>query len=223
MDEELWKPICNWPGYEVSNMGRVRSYKKRAQGGWVIADTPQTILSPYIPKKPPLHSRVMLHNDKPRFVSIRILVAEAFLGEKPKGTYTFTKDGNARNCRADNLVYLTKSEALTRLTEETVLDIRKRAAEGEMYTEIAEEYGLSDSTVRFCAIGKTYKSLPGPISPLHRQPRVGRFTNKQIRAIRQKCYRGEETQREIAKRLGVSESLISRIVNKQRYVYVEQR
>ena len=45
---ETWNPVPDFPGYDVSDMGRIRSY--RAHGGnggstaWHIADKPQRIL-----------------------------------------------------------------------------------------------------------------------------------------------------------------------------------
>ena len=197
-------------------MGRVRSYKKREKGGWVISDTPQSILKPYA-------SKVLLSNSQSRkFASIHILVARAFLGDPPEGMFVFTRDGNRLNCRASNLVYKTKEVGLARMTNETILEIRQRAFAGEQYESIALSLGIEGGCARNCAIGKTYKSFPGPISTKRKLNRPRRFTDEQVRSIRQRSYRGEETQREIAKRLGVSESLISRIVNKKRYTDVKR-
>ena len=42
---EIWKPIPNFPGYDVSDRGRVRSYHQRiGKHEWIIAKNPQRIL-----------------------------------------------------------------------------------------------------------------------------------------------------------------------------------
>ena len=30
--EEIWKPIEGYPGYEISNLGRIKSFRQNAKG-----------------------------------------------------------------------------------------------------------------------------------------------------------------------------------------------
>lgn len=43
MEQEIWKPINDYPGYEVSNYGRVRSYKRRGSGHKTLNPTPKVM------------------------------------------------------------------------------------------------------------------------------------------------------------------------------------
>ena len=53
LPNEEWLSIPDFPGYEASSLGRIRSYKKRmpGAGNWALADIPQRILSAAAPNK----------------------------------------------------------------------------------------------------------------------------------------------------------------------------
>ncbi|MGM7636492.1 NUMOD4 domain-containing protein [Bacillus sp. Hm123] len=77
MEKEIWKPIKKFPEYEVSNLGRVRSYKL-GKHGEVLKPRKATEKKPYY--------FLNLLNDKGKYQLVRVhrLVAFAFV-PKPIG------------------------------------------------------------------------------------------------------------------------------------------
>ena len=214
--KEIWKPIPNYPGYEVSNTGKVRSYRKREKGrGWFIADEPQRILSPHKCNGYPF---VMLAKNDPQ--RIHRLVMLAFVGPCPDGMEVCHNDGDPRNNNLDNLRYDTRKEnsrdiyfhGKYKLTPNDVALIRKtvNGASNRMdvVRDLAKKLGVSVSTVYLAAVGRTYKLNDGtvPCSTIDNSER-----NKQIKKL---YYTTRMTQAEIAKRFNMSQSGIGVIVNK---------
>lgn len=102
MNAEEWRPVAEFPGYDVSDQGRVRSWRtKRGPLPYV--------LSPGLnPKGYPL---VVLQQDgRQRTIQVHRLVAEAFVGPRPTGWHTRHLDGNQQNNTAANLAYGTASD-----------------------------------------------------------------------------------------------------------------
>ena len=81
---EEWRTIKDWPGYEVSNLGRVRSYKKKYGGcNWRIEEEPQRALKPSLSSG---YRAVSLSKDgREARLRIALLVLEAFVGPRPDG------------------------------------------------------------------------------------------------------------------------------------------
>ncbi|MFA6981739.1 MAG: NUMOD4 motif-containing HNH endonuclease [Patescibacteria group bacterium] len=101
MDEE-WKSIDGWPGYLVSNHGRVAGRcveilkpQYRERGGYY----------PFVDLRK-VENGVHMR----RCVNIHTLVAEAFLGPRPEDRVVHHKDGNRDNSHIDNLEYVTVAE-----------------------------------------------------------------------------------------------------------------
>lgn len=92
-DIEMWKPLARDPRYSVSSYGRVRGPKGGILRGGRGSHGYQS---------------VSLGHGKPW--NIHVLVAETFLGPKPKGQQVRHKDGTKDNNRADNLEYGTAHE-----------------------------------------------------------------------------------------------------------------
>lgn len=94
MDYEIWKPITNCEGYEVSSVGRVRHNNK--------------ILKPYLQTKP--HSKRVVYSLKIRGKQCLVhrLVALAFLGESNLTVNHI--NGNTLDNRVENLEWCTLNE-----------------------------------------------------------------------------------------------------------------
>lgn len=103
MNEE-WRPIDGQPGYEVSSFGRVRSFKRRDKGHWIIDGEPQRILKPSGNGRGYLGC-ILVTSGKQTRVSIHRAVALAFLGPCPEGMEVCHNDGDKQNNRVENLRY----------------------------------------------------------------------------------------------------------------------
>ena len=97
-----WLPIPGFTGYEVSDEGQVRSYRKNPAGR--LMRPAKNIRNHY--------RYAMLQSDsgKPTAVHVHRLVLLAFVGPKPDGLQTRHLDGDTENNRLDNLVYGTVAE-----------------------------------------------------------------------------------------------------------------
>lgn len=108
--EEIWKDVVGYEGmYMVSSLGRMKSNERTIQrkkvGNYVQKEAfiSGTEYHGYI--------KTSLRKDglkKDRF--IHCLVAEAFLGVKPKGMEVCHSDGNRKNNKIENLRYGTRSD-----------------------------------------------------------------------------------------------------------------
>lgn len=97
---EIWKPIPDFPGYEVSDHGRVRSYRRRGN-------------------KPPLILRLTLSEGYPRVnlcrdgksyrIRVHRLVLLVFVGPCPPGMESCHNDGIRTNIALTNLRWDTLS------------------------------------------------------------------------------------------------------------------
>lgn len=101
--KEQWKWINGFEGlYQISNMGRVKSFKK-VYSGYILSN--QNVKGDYL--------RIVLtdsYTNKRKSVSIHILVAEHFIGVRPKGFHVHHKDGNKQNNIYTNLEYIHPKE-----------------------------------------------------------------------------------------------------------------
>ena len=100
MTAEEWRPVVGYEGeYEVSNLGRVRSF---VRGGAHILATWQT-------QTGHLKVRVGGRREKAgRYV--HQLVLEAFVGPRPLGMVTRHLNGEPTDNRVDNLAWGTRSQ-----------------------------------------------------------------------------------------------------------------
>ena len=103
---ETWKPVSgDQPGYEVSNLGRVRSLSRTiVERGGRERKIPGTVLTPFRLSKGYLGVTIGGRTKK-----VHRLVAAAFIGNAP-GKQVRHLDGNPHNNCVENLEYGTNSE-----------------------------------------------------------------------------------------------------------------
>lgn len=111
------------------------------------------------------------------------------------------------------------------LTSSGVLDVRQRVRAGEKLVNLAAELGVDLAVLRNAVYGYTWRELPGALPPPGqvRGEKVGtsKLTEEQVLDIRQRVAAGE-TQGEMARNYGVSRSMVSLIVNRKRWTYLDE-
>lgn len=155
---EIWKIIPDHEMYEVSDLGRVRTWKN---GKWGRRSEPK-LMTPsfgntgYLRVNVDMEARLIHH-----------LVLEAHVGPRPEGAEGAHWDGSRDNNSLTNLRWATKQgngadnarlgvskgerHSLHKLTDEAVRGIRERWG---TYRQMAEEYDVSVSAVARVAQGK---------------------------------------------------------------------
>lgn len=104
MDKEIWKSVPNYMGYEVSNLGRVRSLDRTSPKGYNVKGK---VLNQYYGGGGYLQVGL---NKRPFYV--HQLVAIAFLGHVPNGRLIVVDhmDNNKLNNNLNNLQVVTQRE-----------------------------------------------------------------------------------------------------------------
>lgn len=217
---EIWKAISNWLGYEISNLGRVRSFKKHTKfRAWDIVEEPQRILSPSLSNG---YLGVNLsHNGSVSYKRVASLVLEAFVAPRPDGMEVCHNNCDKTNNRLDNLRYDTPSgnsrdgvgkRTATRLTNEQAVEVRLLAAKGVPDHELAKRFDVSTASISGCRLGYSYVYADGPIT---KRPDTGRppeIVDKNIGLkLRAARVRSGKKQGEVAKEVGISQTWLSRV------------
>ena len=172
---EIWKSIPGFPGYEVSNKGRLRSYKRPGSHdrAWKIMNTPQRILKTQKHQQGYQVTRLSLNG---KLISVRVarLVMLAFVGPCPEGMEVCHNNNVNDDDRLTNLRYDTHTKNLRdsaiegeygKLTEEQVIEIRTRRMTGETYDSLASDFSRTPTAIQLLCFGKTYRYFGGPRCP----------------------------------------------------------
>ncbi|MGV8057781.1 MAG: NUMOD4 domain-containing protein [Smithellaceae bacterium] len=182
--EEVWKQISGYKGlYDVSNLGRVRSYYNRGRlvNSSSLNSVPK-VLKPLINTSG--QPKVHLVKDCCKTVkSVAKLVAAAFLEQPEDESWVVScRDGNWLNPAAGNLRYCSKSTATRHagkksvrgsryggcLNREKAKKIREKYGTGEgiegdnrkrsiTYESLADEYGVTPPAICQLINRVTYK------------------------------------------------------------------
>lgn len=103
---EEWKDVVGFPGYQVSNEGRVRSYNKiTSNARYSVRHWKSRILKPKINPKDRISRYNLWRDGKEYTVQVHRLVAEAFIPGDTSLTVNH-KDGNRQNNVVENLEWL---------------------------------------------------------------------------------------------------------------------
>jgi hypothetical protein len=183
---EEWRPVVGFEdGYEVSDLGRVRSIDRikvytrvdqysgktltvtRRHKGRILRPAPHTESD---------HLMVVLGRRKNR--DVHRLVLEAFVGPCPPGQESLHDNDQSQDNRLSNLRWGTRSENLydavrngkkavgdkfsgSKLRAANISDIRSRVhgPRGSI-AELVREYGVSYATIYQVRDGKTWKHVP---------------------------------------------------------------
>lgn len=161
---EEWRSVKGWP-YEVSDLGRVRRLKNSRFGVY---------LSPTKTRYPMVNFSREIGP-----VYVHRLVADAFLGPRPRGKEIDHRDGNPKNNKPENLEYVTHSENISRaernglinhakgervktskLVSLEVQNIRDLKREGNSISYISNKYNVGWKQVYNIVNYKAWRHLP---------------------------------------------------------------
>lgn len=172
---EQWKPIPDFPFYEISNKGNVRTiggYRSNGKGSRFVKPIMRKLCfhkSGYLQLK-------LCRPDKPKGVNVYVhrLVAFAFVEGYKLSLDVNHKDGNKQNNLFENLEWTTRiqninhadkilnkrpkgdSHGRRKLTSTEILEIRKACGSKK---EIASTYGITESHVANIIERRNWKHL----------------------------------------------------------------
>lgn len=234
---ERWLPVPGYEGkYEVSDLGRVRSLPRRCamKGGFTRSVpgkmlTQSSLTGGYL--------GVCLTKDgRSTTKSVHPLVLQAFVGPRPGKGREYdachnngdkednrlanlrwdTKKGNSRDRRAHGTMFQGESSPRTGLSDSQVVELRRRAANGEFIRELAAEAGLTRSGMRKVVSGETFSHLPVLPRPRHGNARLN---VDDVYEIRQRADAGQPV-RSIADAIGVSVRTVYRVIRRESWTHV---
>ena len=172
---EAWQPVRGYPGYEVSDLGRVRSWRKPGPGGHLRPKP--IILSPCCRSTKVRYLRVSLRLSGNLHVeNVHFLVLEAFAGPRPPGLIGLHNDGDHLNNTAANLRWGTHQDnaddraahgttargaknSKAKLSEAEVRAIVSAHTAGSTQTEIATKFGVTQVQVSAIVRRKSWSHL----------------------------------------------------------------
>lgn len=173
--KEVYKTLIDFPAYRISNKGNIQSRWKR---GSYYSEFKCVDIWKELPKHYDGNGYLMVHlcdgNGRVKSIRIHILVAEYFIGLKPKDKHVVRHlDSNKENNDVTNLAYGTYLEnehdkiengtwntrrGGAKITPLQVKEIREKLKTASQ-KELAEEYNVSRPTITRIANNKIWKEL----------------------------------------------------------------
>jgi hypothetical protein len=171
---EQWRDVSGYEGFfEVSDLGKVRSLPRsytdsRGQRCRVKGKTLNHVFNS---AGYPMVN--LCANGKQKLLLVHVLVLSAFVSARPAGMQGCHNDGNPKNPTLSNLRWDTpkgnsadtalhgtrawgSKQGQSKLTENDVSNIKRRIAAGEKQSLLAEEFGVSRTTITEIKIGRTW-------------------------------------------------------------------
>jgi DNA-binding transcriptional MerR regulator len=164
---EIWKPCVGYGGYEVSNLGNVRSERQ--------------ILAPAIGS----HGYLQVQLRRGNVRTVHSLVLEAFEGPRPEGMEACHGDGNKLNVTLENLRWdLPKGNAEDKRRHGTAASgARKAAATRERMVVMSGYHSIEEMCIAGCTSrrGVRYWETEGLLGTVERtEGGTRRFTDAQL-------------------------------------------
>ncbi|WP_369604693.1 NUMOD4 domain-containing protein [Nocardia nova] len=172
INPEIWKSVPGFDYYEVSDHGRVRSYR-----GWGGRRLEEPKLMTQGTNRDGYRIVGLTTGDGVRQWRVNRLVALAFLGECPAGKMVAHNNGVRSDNRLTNLRYATQAEnegdkkrhgtvqagsrhSRSILTEAQVAEIRSEYASGVSQMKLAAKFGTHQTNISLIVRNKAWTSVP---------------------------------------------------------------
>lgn len=179
----MWKQIRGYEGmYELSDKGCIRGvdrdieYRRWGEKG-LKKHYRGKELKMFPNHKGYLIASLQKEGIRKNFC-VHILVAKAFIGDRPKGKQVNHKNGIKTDNRVENLEWCTASENVqhaidtglripltgsqiktSKLKEKEVFTIKEMIKNGERNGDIAKEFGVDKRTISDIRVGRSWKSV----------------------------------------------------------------
>lgn len=174
---EKWKPVENFPGYEISDQGRLRSYwRSNGTGPYGLCDISK-ILKPG-KHKFGYHIFCLTRNGEKKYVYAHSLVLETFVGPRPDGCVSRHGPAGSKCHALHNLSWGTQSQNAGEdrrrdgteifgekhvqavFTDEDIRKIRRLRSFGMKQQDIANLYGCMQPHISMICLRKIWKHVP---------------------------------------------------------------
>ena len=170
---ENWKAIPGFDGDEVSDLGRVHSFRCHSGNR---RESPR-LMAGYVDTSGYRHTTLRKATSK-HTVKIHRLVLSAFVGPRPDGMEARHLNGDRDDNRLSNLCWGTKSENSmdsvrhgtpirgeshpgAKLDNTKIRQIRRLRSDGLSYAKIGRQHGVSVNTIWKIINGKNWKHVDG--------------------------------------------------------------
>lgn len=155
--QEFWTTVTDWPDYQVSDIGRVKSLK---YGKEKILS-----VSPNVKSGVPQVS--LCRDGKRTTFSVHVLMLTSFVGPCPDGMEGCHNDGNPANNVLKNLRWDTRREnGIDAVIQRTHRHVKLRPSDipviwsrlrrGDSYESIATDYNVAIGTINDIRSGRTW-------------------------------------------------------------------
>lgn len=164
---EEWRDILGFPGYQVSSLGKVRSFRIRGHSSGLTKEPRLLTLSPT--SRGYLKVVLVLPDKTKKTKTIHVLMAESFFGPRPKGLVVRHLDDDQLNNSIDNLAYGTSSDnsidvvtngnhKLAKLSYQDVNKIKEMyLSGGYSYRSLGKIFGVDGSQISRVMNNQTWR------------------------------------------------------------------
>lgn len=168
---EIWKKANGYSNYEVSNLGRIKTFNWKGS-------KKEAILKPALDKRGYLRTVLKSDNGESKTIKVHRIVLNTFKPSKDflevnhingikndnriENLEWCTRSENIQHCIDNNLQYVLKGEEIgnSKLTEENVLYIRANFKPRIITrSKLAEMFNVKEATIKDVLRGKTWKHL----------------------------------------------------------------
>lgn len=139
MEGEELKEIEGYPGYKVSNMGRVISCKGKRP----------IVMRTRLNKQKGRMAHLRTEGGEPKIVGIGRVIMKAFSGEDGEGMVLIYRDGDPGNIRFDNLQWKPQEEVWIGVRRRIPVMCVETGQEFKSITEASEKFGCSAGVIGY--------------------------------------------------------------------------